>query len=115
MTDSPQNLRKACQRWRIWCERLGLLENSDKMKIVCLDPRKSLELRRLGFEQRSIVASTRVLGVDFGEHEYPTTMKRVEKAWKILQRLQTLPVATDLKRSLEIPRCLSPFLGLVVG
>eukprot|EP00435_Cladocopium_sp_Y103_P064840 s46_g26.t1 len=100
VTDTPQNLHRACQRWRNWCDRLGLAENADKMKIVCLDQGKSMGLRRLGFEQRSIVASTRVLGVDFGEHDNPTIMKRVEKAWRILQRLQTLPVATDLKRSL---------------
>lgn len=79
-TDTPQNLPRACQRWRTWCDRLGLAENSDKMKIVCLVQGKSLALQQLGFEQRSIVSSTRVLGVGFGEHENPTIMKRVGKA-----------------------------------
>lgn len=100
VTDAPQNLHRACQQWRTWCDRLGLAETSDKMKIACLDQGKSLALQQFGFEQRSIVSSTRVLGVDFGEPENRTFMKRVEKAWRILHRLQTMPVATDLKRSL---------------
>ena len=96
-------VRQTLDHWQRWCDRLGLQENTSKLKIVARSPQLEEELLQLGLPPAALGQQTRVLGVDFkqeGAGPGQTMLERRAASMRILQRIKLLPVDVASKETL---------------
>ena len=94
--------------WRGWTRRLGLAENSAKLRVVPKRSEEAAAAVRAGFAADRVTTQARVLGVDFiqtGSEEQPqTAANRWAAGSRIVARLASAGLAPGLKAGLARTR-----------
>ena len=119
VTRSIGQVKHATDHWASWCRHLGLLENEEKLTLVCRQQKDKKALEDLGFQSTQFADSARVLGVDLRitqAHRH-TAEKRRQAAERAAARLLRVSLSVKVKRRLWRTRAVPTaawghFLGL---
>ena len=102
VVDSPGSALAYIRRWERATANLGLLESSDKLRIVCRRAEDEAALLSLGVPAQSVVPTTKVLGVDFSRISGtgPVAAGRDAAAARMVARLATMPFPPAFREDL---------------